>query len=493
MRTRTVLRAMGAGALLALGLNAGTAAAAAFTLWACGLEQPVRLTVVAAECGVLSVAKNPQDPEGRHIGLHVAHVPAISRRKQADPLFILAGGPGAAATAFYATVAGAFARIHRDRDIVLIDQRGTGESNPLDCEADEALLYRATDTEIAADTRRCLTRLSARADVAYYTSSLAVQDLERVRAALGVERINLYGTSSGTRVAQHYLRLFLPRVRAVILDGVVPAPLALGPATATDAEQALLSILARCAGESACRGRYGHPARPYHSVRALLRNHAVPVALADPSSGHPTRLTFTTAHLATVLRLASYTPEYAALLPLMLDDAAAHQDYAPLAAQFLLVERGYAEALATGMHNSVVCTEDVPFYDLRAIDRERLADTFLGTLQLDGLDTVCRIWPHGPIDADFHAPLASDVPALLLSGSDDPVTPPAFAALAARGFSRGLSIVLGGFGHGQLTAPCMDRVLAQFLARASVVGLDVSCTRRARPMPFFTSLNGPPP
>jgi pimeloyl-ACP methyl ester carboxylesterase len=310
---------------------------------------------------------------------------------------------------------------------------------------------------------------------------------------LSLERINLYGTSYGTRVAQHYLRRFPQRVRAVILDGVVPAPLALGPATATDAEQALLSILARCAGEPACRNRYGDPVRTYHSVRAALRTRAAPVTVADPSTGDPTRFSFTSEHLATVLRLGSYTAEYAALLPLMLDDAAARQDYAPLAAQFLLVERGYAAAVATGMHNSVVCAEDVPFFDLRAIDRERLADTFLGTLQLDGLETVCRIWPHGPIDADFHAPLASEVPALLLSGSDDPVTPPAYATLAARGFSHGLSIVLGGFGHGQLTAPCMDRVLAQFLARASVVGLDVSCTRRARPLPFFTSLNGPPP
>ena len=184
MRMRTVLRALGAGALLALGVNAGTAAAAAaapgLTLSACELEHPLRLTVVAAECGVLSVAENPQDPEGRHIGLHVARVPAISRRKKADPLFILAGGPGAAATAFYATVAGAFARIHRDRDIILIDQRGTGQSNPLDCEADEALLARATDTEIADQTRRCLTRLSARADVAYYTSTTSLDQCDWV-------------------------------------------------------------------------------------------------------------------------------------------------------------------------------------------------------------------------------------------------------------------------------------------------------------------------
>ena len=497
LRMRSAPRAWSAGALLVLGLGAGTAATGAsapgLKLSACELEHPLRLTVIAAECGVLPVAENPRDPAGRHIGLHVARVPAISRRKQADALFILAGGPGAAASAFYAMTAGAFARIHRERDIVLIDQRGTGRSNPLDCGADEALLYRATDAEIAADTRRCLERLSARADVAYYTTSLAVQDLERVRAALDLPRIDLYGTSYGTRVAQQYLRRFPQRARAVILDGVVPAPVALGPATATDAERALLSILARCAGEPACRARYGDPARTYHAVRAVLRSHAAPVTVADPTTGDPTRFSFTTAHLATVLRLASYTAEYAALLPLLLDAAAAHQDYAPLAAQFLLIERGYAAALATGMHNSVVCAEDVPFYDPRAIDRERLADTFLGTLQLDGLDTVCRIWPHGPIDADLHAPLASEAPVLLLSGSDDPVTPPEFARLAARGFAHGLSIVLGGFGHGQLTAPCMDRVLADFLARASVVGLDVGCTRRARPLPFFTSLNGPPP
>ena len=485
------------GALLVLGLSAGAAAAAAsapgLVLSACELEHPLRFTVVAAECGVLSVAENPQDPAGRHIPLHVARVPAISRRKQADALFILAGGPGAAASAFYTTVAGAFARIHRERDIVLIDQRGTGGSNPLDCAAEAQLLYRATQDEIAADTRRCLTRLSARADVAYYTSSLAVQDLERVRAALGVGRIDLYGNSYGTRVAQHYLRRFPQRVRALILDGVVPVPVALGPATPSDAERALLDILARCAAESACRARYGDPARSYNSVRSSLANHAVPVTVADPSTGEATRFSFSTAHLATVLRLGSYTAEYAALLPLLLDEAAAHQDYVPLAAQFLLIERGYGEALASGMHNSVVCAEDVPFYDARAIDRARLADTFLGTLQLDGLESVCRIWPHGPIDADLHAPLQSDVPALLLSGSDDPVTPPAFAQLAVRGFPHGLAIVLDGFGHGQLTAPCMDRVLAQFLARASVVGLDLDCTRRARPLPFFTSLNGPPP
>ena len=194
-----------------------------------------------------------------------------------------------------------------------------------------------------------------------------------------------------------------------------------------------------------------------------------------------------------MLRLLSYTSEYAALLPLVLHAAAAHEDYAPLAAQYLIVERAYAESIAIGMHNTVACAEDVPYFASQPIDRARLAATYLGTRQLDGLESVCRVWPRGPADEDLHAPLHSNVPALLLSGSDDPATPPAYAHEAAGAFTRHLEVVLEGFGHGQLTAPCVDRLMAQFIARASVDGLDAGCVRAARPLAFFTSLNGPPP
>jgi len=145
------------------------------------------------------------------------------------------------------------------------------------------------------------------------------------------------------------------------------------------------------------------------------------------------------------------------------------------------------------MHNSVVCAEDVPFYDAHAIERDRLAATFMGTAQVDGLRVVCGIWPHGPVDADFHAPLDSGVPALLLSGSADPVTPPAYARTAAGGFAHARALVLEGFAHGQLTAPCMGRVLARFLEAPDPKALDASCLEKARPMPFFVTLNGPAP
>jgi pimeloyl-ACP methyl ester carboxylesterase len=192
-----------------------------------------------------------------------------------------------------------------------------------------------------------------------------------------------------------------------------------------------------------------------------------------------------------VLRLGAYSADYAALLPLFLQ-AGARADYAPLAAQYLFLERSY-ESIAIGMHNSVVCTEDVPFWEPRAIDRTALAATFMGAGEVDALASLCRIWPHGPIDADFHLPLHSAVPALLLSGGDDPVTPPAYAREAGASLTQALQLALPGFAHGLLSAPCMDRVLAQFLARGSSAGLDTGCLRRAAPMPFFTSANGPAP
>jgi pimeloyl-ACP methyl ester carboxylesterase len=488
------VRAVALGVLLAVGtVDSAPAAAAPLTLTPCELEHPLRLSALAAECGVLEVAENPDQPHGRQIGLHVARVGAISRRKQPDPLFILAGGPGAAAGAFYASVSPAFARIQRDRDIVLIDQRGTGGSNPLECAEPEDLLGHASEAEIIAATRACLATLSRRADVAYYTTSLAVQDLERVRAALGLERINLYASSYGTRVAQHYLRRFPGRVRTVILDGVVPIGEPVGPASPIDAEAALERILRRCALDAVCHARFGDPAADYRAVRAeLAGGRAVAVSIADPASGEPRRMSFTAETLASVLRLLSYVPEYAALLPLLLH-AGAEQDYAPLASQYLMVERSYAQTVATGMHNSVVCTEDVPLFGRYPIDRASLAATYLGTRQLDGLEAVCRVWPRGKVDEDLRAPLRSEVPALLLSGSDDPATPPAYASEAARGFTQRLELVLEGFGHGQLTAPCVDRLMAQFVARGSVDALDASCVRAARPLAFFTSLNGPPP
>ena len=501
LRSRVTPTLLPPALLLGFALLAGMAnaadspvpAAARLTLTPCRLENPEHIGSVTAECGVLAVPENPDRPQGRQISLYVARVPAINRRKRPDPLFVLAGGPGMAATTFYTTVAPAFERIHRDRDIVLLDQRGTGRSNPLNCELSDDLVAQETDAQIVAEAERCLKQTSAHADVAYYTTSVAVRDLDEARAALGYEQINLYGGSYGTRVAQHYVRRFPTHTRSVILDGVVPPTLTLGPAVALDAETALLNILSRCADQTECRARFGDPVTDYRKLSAQMRAHPVPITLEDPTSGESSKLELTMLHLATVLRLATYSPQEAALLPLILHRASEGGDFKPLAAQYLLVSRSLSDVLAYGMHNSVVCAEDVPFYGGMTIDRQRLEQTYLGTSAVDGLRDICQVWPRGPIDGDFHEPLHADVAALLLSGSDDPATPAADGELASRGFRNGLHVTLKGFGHGQLVSPCVDRVMASFIDTASVQGLDVSCTHLGKPTPFFTSLNGPPP
>lgn len=485
------------GALLVIGLlaanTASAAAAAPPQLRPCELQHPLHLASVPAQCMQLTVAENPQSPAGRQISLHVALVPAIDRDKRPDPLFVLAGGPGMAASAFYTESAAAFGRIHRDRDIVLVDQRGTGMSHPLNCALTEEELYSEEDSLVLAQTQRCRAALEQIADVAQYTTSLAVQDLERVRTALGYQQVNLYGVSYGTRVAQHYLRRFPEHTRAVVLDGVVPPEAALGASAAQDAEEALMGAFARCVGDAACHASFGDPDTTYRELRSLLAVRAVPVDIADPTSGERMHIDFTARHFAGVLRLLIYTPAGTALLPLLLHEALASHDFTALAAQYRLISRDYAGEFAIGMHNTVVCSEDVPLYPLQASDRAALARTFMGTRQVDGLLSMCRAWPPGPVDADFHAPLVSDVPVLLLSGGADPVTPPAFAESARRGLHHSLHVVLPGFGHSQLAAPCVARVLARFYERASVDGLDVSCTRDARPQAFFLTRNGPGP
>ena len=481
------------GLTLFLSPPSAIAAPASLTFSPCQLEDLSGTAVYAADCADFEVAENPAKPQGRHIKLRVARIPAINRHKAPDPLFLLAGGPGMGATVLYANAAPAFARIRRDRDIILVDQRGTGSSNPLNCAIDDVKMMEASDEALINETQRCLAELSAKADLAYYTTSIAVQDLEHVRAALGYEQINLYGGSYGTRVAEHYLRKYPQRARAVILDGVIAPEQALGPETATDAENALQNVFKRCVNDKACKARFNDPNATYRALRTALEAKPVTVSLSDPTSGAPTSMQFGALHLAVVLRLSTYNSEQAALLPLTLDLAQQSGNFAPIAGQFLLTVRTLGDVMAYGMHNAVVCTEDVPFYEADKIDRAKLQATFMGPSQVDALVSICKGWPRGPIDADLHAPLKSSAPVLLLSGGNDPVTPAANGERTKIGLSNSLHLVIPDQGHGQIGVPCMDRVMADFLNLGAVKGLDSSCTQRAKPMPFFTTLAGPTP
>jgi pimeloyl-ACP methyl ester carboxylesterase len=470
------------------------AAESQLTLQPCRLEHPARMLALPGECGTFKVPENPDEPNGRQIELFVARVPAIRLNKKPDPLFLIAGGPGTSAVDLYTSSAGSFDRVRRDRDIILVDQRGTGKSHRLDCHYENRDVFEKLDeVEVGPANRKCRDDLSKTSDLRQYTTSIAVRDLDAVRIALGYQTINLYGGSYGTRVAQHYARRYPGSTRTLILDGVINPEVVLGPAIALDAEHALERILKRCIADAPCAKAFADPFADYHALRAKLEKAPEPVMVSEASTGRPIHFDFSASHLSAVLRFASYNDDQAALLPLSLHLALHEDNYTPLANQFRVFARSLEASFAYGMHNAVACSEDAPLIDASKLDTAALNATHMGAQQVQQLIEACREWPRGVVDKDIHDPFKSLAAALLLSGADDPVTPPEYAAKAQAAFADSKHVIVAGHGHGQISAPCVDRIVADFITAGSAKNLDTKCTAKLSPMPFFTTLAGPSP
>jgi pimeloyl-ACP methyl ester carboxylesterase len=464
---------------------------APLALHECRIEHPLRLASIPARCGVLRVPEDRSHPGGATIELSVAVVPALNRRAAAAPLFLLAGGPGQGAKAMYAGFAGAFARVNRNHDIVLVDQRGTGDSAPLSCDYPDD--WQALDEALPAlrqATSACLHTFGDR--VRFYTTGAAVVDLEAVRTALKVSAVDLYGVSYGTRVAQLYMRRFPHAIHAAILDGVVAPEQVIGPETPLDGQRALDLIVRRCVDSPECAAAYPDVRRDLDELRRQYGSQKSMITLDDPDSGLPLKLEFNRSVFNASLRFLSYSATEASMLPTLIHRAA-QGALGPLAAQTLMTARQAAAQIAIGMQNSVICSEDVPFFALSDSDRTAISRTYQGAEQLDGFLEICKLWPRGPVDADLHSPLHSDIPTLLLSGEADPVTPPADAERAAQGLAHHRHLILSGEGHGQVGTGCIPRLMAEFLDAAAPAKLDASCLKEHRPAAFFVSMTGPAP
>jgi len=446
---------------------------------------------ITARCGVFQQPENPAEPNGKKLSLRVAVVPALSLEPATDPFVPIAGGPGQATIDFYAGTANAFEMIRRDRDIVLLDQRGTGGSAPMDCDIDEDIVSgQMTREQTRVATEACIDALPH--DPRYFTTSVAVLDLEALRVALGYSQFNLYGISYGTRVAQHFARRFPDSTRSVILDGVVPPQMALGPGIANEAQDALDSIFARCAETPACDDRFPNIQTRFSALKSELALNEVTLNISHPSTGEPEVVTFGSDDMAGAIRMLSYHPSSVALIPLLIDEAA-NGRFTPLASQHLMILVSLSDSLSIGMHNSVVCTEDAPFFAGEAISDEDLAATYIGPLIVDALDTICSVWPRGILDEGFKEPLLTETPVLLLSGDADPITPPGYAEIAAVELPNALHLIGKQQGHGQAPRGCMKDVMADFIGAASVIDLDTQCLNRQFAMPFFLGYSGPAP
>lgn len=403
---------------------------------------------------------------------------------------MLAGGPGQGARGSFPMVSGAFIEARRKRHIILLDQRGTGDSNPLKCVNEQGESAVVDDEDYSADAatdfaKRCAAQFEGKVDVAQFSSSDAIRDLDAARKALGAEQINLIGISYGTRMAQLYGKRYPQHTRTITIDGIAPLESVLGQDHAKNLESSLDLQFAQCAKDKTCREKLGDPRAQLNTLLATLAKGPVPVHYRDAITGEWKDGQFSSGHLAMLTRLLAYQPQAASLLPLQL--AEANQGRVDsLMALSEMVTRDISDQIMHGMQLSVICGEDVPDLVVDPEDGKRL----LGTGLVELMKAQCAAWPHKTRPADYRTPLKGDLPVLILSGEFDPVTPPRYGDMVAKHLPNSKHIIAKGQGHNVLPVGCMPRLFAKFLESADAKNLDDACIKTLTYAPMFTGLNG---
>jgi pimeloyl-ACP methyl ester carboxylesterase len=425
---------------------------------------PCRLGGLAHEvsCGVVKRPLDPANPQGTQIDVHYAVLPALARNKEPDPIFFFAGGPGQSAIDLAGQLAARLQRLINRRDLVLIDQRGTGRSAPLECDDDDLALPLAELLDPARQLARlesCREKLQKQShgDLRFYTTTLAAQDADAVRRALGAARIDLMGVSNGTRVALEYQRLFPRAVRRAVLDGAAPPDMVLPAAYAVDNQAALDALFAACERDPACERRY--PALR-DRWRKLLSTLPRAVTIEHPLTARAERMTMTREFLLYMVRLPLYVPSLTAALPQAIADADAGRFESLAALASTLYGRRREMALYTGMHFSVVCSEDAPL--LARATTASAAD--FGRAFVEQYTRACARWPRGAVSEAFYGMPPAPAATLVLSGGIDPATPPRHGERVAAALGpKARHVVVPNSGHGVMSVGCMRDVVYRFV------------------------------
>jgi pimeloyl-ACP methyl ester carboxylesterase len=451
--------------------------------------QPCRLRGVEHEalCGQVQRALDPARPDGPKIAVHFAVLPALARNKKPDPVFFFAGGPGQSAIEIAPMVSIMLGRFTNRRDIVLVDQRGTGKSASLPCEADDPALPLAEQFDLSrarARQAQCFEQLAKlpHGDLRFFTTTIAMADADAVRAVLGAEQVNLIGGSYGTRAALEYQRQFPQRVRRTVIDGVAPADMVLPASFSPDHQAALDALFAACEQDKACAAREPQLAERWRALLASLPRKAT---LVHPVTGRSESLELTRDVILGMVRGPLYAPVLAAPLPVAIGEATRGR-VEPLAALASAFSGGRrALQLAAGMHFAVVCAEDFP----------RLAQTTdkpgadFGDTFTDLYRDACPRIARAEVPAAFYTLPAAPAATLVLSGGIDPVTPPRHGERVAKALgAKARHVVVPNAGHGVMGIGCMRDVLYRFVDAASddeALKVDASCVTAIPRPPMF--------
>ena len=440
-------------------------------------------------CGVVQRALDPARPGGTQIDVHYVVVPAMARRKLPDPVFLLAGGPGQSAIGVAPQTLALFSRLNNRRDIVFVDQRGTGRSAPLDCpdtrreplaeQGDAQRQLRQIDACRVALLK--LPYIKAPSDLGLFTTPLAMQDLDAVRRQLGAGQVNLVGVSYGTRAGLEYQRQFPAQVRRSVLDAVAPPDMALPASFSTDGQAALDAWLVACESDAVCARTHPRLRADWH---ALLQRLPQAVTAAHPLTGVPERFELTRERVLGAVRSALYTPAVAAALPEAIG-AAAQGRLEPLLGLNAMMASRKGVQLALGMHFSVVCAEDMP----RVAGATDLPGSDFGTDQTDLYGKVCANWPRGSVPEAFYTVAPTKSPTLLFSGGLDPATPTRHGERMAHALGpNAVHVVVANAGHGVMAIGCARDVIYRFIDAAddaAAVAVDASCLKAIPRPPMF--------
>lgn len=428
----------------------------------------------------VNVPEDREKPGGRTIALHVVIVPALHRDKAMPPLFDIAGGPGVAASDGAAAYCGPL-RIHREkRDVVLVDQRGTGQSGPLRCGELEGVSP-LDDMYDPATVQRCREELAKQADLSHYRTIDAVHDLEDVRDALAYDQIDLAGVSYGTMVVQMYMREYPQNVRAALMLGAVPLGEKIPLHHAANAEAVLQRLLDDCDGDPACGGAFPSLRREWSELLERLDLAPVHYEYID-STGAASLVEIRRGPFCEGLRRLLYAVVTQRRIPFIIHEAA-HENFKPFL-DAVLPAPGWP--IAEGMYLCVTCPEGT----LRIVPDEidgATANTFSGRWRVDQQIGACVAWGLVPVDEAELAPVSGLIPTLFIAGGMDAVTPVAWAQEISSRLTHSLVLVVDHLSHdpsGLANMECYDRVIAGFFAKGSVVGLDTGCFETMTPPPF---------
>lgn len=434
---------------------------------------------------------NPGDVAngGRTIRLRVVVYPARTRAASRPPLFLLAGGPGQGAVETYTSQSAALEKWGSSRDLVLVDQRGTGRSGALKCPQKAATEDWSQSLNDAPDIEQidaCIAALGE-ADLTQYLTPMAADDLDDVRAALGYSQIDLFGASYGTRLALVYARRYPSRVHSLVLDGVAPVNMAMPSSFPKDADLAFRTLDQDCI--STCRDNFGSPVTTLERLLEAATLSTLTATLAHPRTGEQKVMELGPESIQDIVRSILYSPDLSALLPRALHEALEGR-WSSLGAAGLLTSSGMTNTISMGLFLSVVCTEDIPLIDKQKMYAETDGLLF-GHKMVQRLMTACERWPRGQLPKNYSKPVKSTAPTLILSGALDPVTPPHWGEYITKFLLNHQHIVVPGAGHGNLQNICILDIVEDFLNSDAQLPVKTSCVKNRKRPPFFVDFAGP--